>query len=285
MRQARKKKLGRSRTGTFFILLFLFLMGCFTALPFVYSILQSIKPIEELFVFPPRLYVVKPTLENYAVLFNLTTTTWVPVTRYLFNSFALTVLGTTANVLFSSMAAFPLAKLKFHGSKALFSLVVTSLLFTYEVTSIPTYIIISKLKLIDTFWALLLPAVATPMGLFLMKQFMSQIPNAIIESARVDGASTFTIYHAIVMPQVKPAWLTLVIFSFQSLWNREGLTYIFSEQLKTFPTILSQISSSGVSRAGAAAAAAVVLMVPPILVFILSQSNVIETMATSGIKE
>lgn len=285
MRQVRKKKLGRSKAGTFFILLFLFVMGCFTALPFVYSILQSIKPIEELFVFPPRLYVVRPTLENYAVLFNLTTTTWVPVTRYLFNSFALTALGTTANVVFASMAAFPLAKLKFHGSKALFALVVTSLLFTYEVTSIPTYIIISKLRFIDTFWALLLPAIATPMGLFLMKQFMSQIPNAIIESARVDGAGTFTIYHAIVMPQVKPAWLTLVIFSFQSLWNREGLTYIFSEQLKTFPTILSQISSSGVSRAGAAAAAAVVLMVPPILVFILSQSNVIETMASSGIKE
>ena len=152
-------------------------------------------------------------------------------------------------------------------------------------TSIPSYVIIAKLHIIDTFWALLLPAIATPMGLFLMKQFMSQIPDSIIESARVDGAGTFTTYLRIVMPQVKPAWLTLVIFSFQSLWNREGLTYIFSEQLKTFPTILSQLSSSGVARAGAAAAAAVVLMLPPILVFILAQSNVMETMATSGIKE
>lgn len=284
MRQARNK-LGRSKAGTIVITLFLVLMGCFTALPFVYSILQSIKPIEELFVFPPRMYVIRPTIENYLSLLNLTTTTWIPVSRYLFNSFALTVLGTTANVLFASMAAYPLAKLKFRGSKQLFNLVVVSLLFTYEVTSIPAYIIIAKLKLIDTFWALLLPAIATPMGLFLMKQFMSQIPDAIIESARVDGAGTFTTYLRIVMPQVKPAWLTLVIFSFQSLWNREGLTYIFSEQLKTFPTILSQISSSGVARAGAAAAAAVVLMIPPILVFILTQSNVIETMASSGIKE
>lgn len=285
MRQARRNKLGRSKAGTFFIMLFLVLMGCFTALPFVYSILQSIKPLEELFVFPPRMYVVRPTFENYISLFNLTTTTWVPVSRYLFNSAILTVLGTFANVIFSSMAAYPLAKLKFHGSKQLFNLVVVSLLFTYEVTSVPAYIIIAKLKLIDTFWALLLPAIATPMGLFLMKQFMTQIPDSIIESARVDGAGTLTTYWRIVMPQVKPAWLTLVIFSFQSLWNREGLTYIFSEQLKTFPTILSQISSGGVARAGAAAAAAVVLMIPPILVFILSQSNVIETMASSGIKE
>ncbi len=285
MRQARRNKLGRSRAGTVFIMLFLVLMGCFTALPFVYSILQSIKPLEELFVFPPRMYVIDPTFENYISLFNLTTTTWIPVSRYLFNSAALTVLGTSANVLFSSMAAYPLAKLKFHGSKQLFNLVVVSLLFTYEVTSVPAYIIIAKLKLIDTFWALLLPAIATPMGLFLMKQFMTQIPDSIIESARVDGAGTFTTYWRIVMPQVKPAWLTLVIFSFQSLWNREGLTYIFSDQLKTFPTILGQISSGGVARAGAAAAAAVVLMIPPILVFILSQSNVIETMASSGIKE
>ena len=145
MRQARRNKLGRSRAGTFFIMLFLVLMGCFTALPFVYSILQSIKPLEELFVFPPRMYVVRPTFENYISLFNLTTTTWVPVSRYLFNSAALTVLGTAANVLFSSMAAYPLAKLKFHGSKQLFNLVVVSLLFTYEVTSVPAYIIIAKL--------------------------------------------------------------------------------------------------------------------------------------------
>ena len=162
---------------------------------------------------------------------------------------------------------------------------VVSLLFTYEVTFIPNYVILSKLQMLDTFWALLLPAVATPMGLFLMKQFMEQIPDSVVESARVDGAGTLTLYWRIVMPQVKPAWLTLVIFSFQSLWNREGLEFIFSEELKMFPTILKQVASSGVARAGAAAAAAVILMIPPIVVFLLSQSNVIETMASSGIKE
>lgn len=280
-----RNKLSRSRLGNLVVLVLLAAMGVFTAIPFLFSIVQSIKPVDELFVYPPRLTVSRPTLDNFAVLFNLTSSTWVPVSRYLFNSLLLTVCGTVGNVVVCSMAAYPLAKLKFHGRKLLFNLVVVSLLFTYEVTFIPNYVILSKLQMLDTFWALLLPAVATPMGLFLMKQFMEQIPDSVVESARVDGAGTLTLYWRIVMPQVKPAWLTLVIFSFQSLWNREGLEFIFSEELKMFPTILKQVASSGVARAGAAGAAAVILMIPPIVVFLLSQSNVIETMASSGIKE
>ena len=280
-----RNKLSRSRLGNLVVLVLLAAMGVFTAIPFLFSIVQSIKPVDELFVYPPRLTVSRPTLDNFAVLFNLTSSTWVPVSRYLFNSLLLTICGTVGNVVVCSMAAYPLAKLKFHGRKLLFNLVVVSLLFTYEVTFIPNYVILSKLQMLDTFWALLLPAVATPMGLFLMKQFMEQIPDSVVESARVDGAGTLTLYWRIVMPQVKPAWLTLVIFSFQSLWNREGLEFIFSEELKMFPTILKQVASSGVARAGAAAAAAVILMIPPIVVFLLSQSNVIETMASSGIKE
>ena len=280
-----RNKLSRSRLGNLVVLVLLAAMGVFTAIPFLFSIVQSIKPVDELFVYPPRLTVSRPTLDNFAVLFNLTSSTWVPVSRYLFNSLLLTVCGTVGNVVVCSMAAYPLAKLKFHGRKLLFNLVVVSLLFTYEVTFIPNYVILSKLQMLDTFWALLLPAVATPMGLFLMKQFMEQIPDSVVESARVDGAGTLTLYWRIVMPQVKPAWLTLVIFSFQSLWNREGLEFIFSEELKMFPTILKQVASSGVARAGAAAAAAVILMIPPIVVFLLSQSNGIETMASSGIKE
>ena len=280
-----RNKLSRSRLGNLVVLVLLAAMGVFTAIPFLFSIVQSIKPVDELFVYPPRLTVSRPTLDNFAVLFNLTSSTWVPVSRYLFNSLLLTVCGTVGNVVVCSMAAYPLAKLKFHGRKLLFNLVVVSLLFTYEVTFIPNYVILSKLQMLDTFWALLLPAVATPMGLFLMKQFMEQIPDSVVESARVDGAGTLTLYWRIVMPQVKPAWLTLVIFSFQSLWNREGLEFIFSEELKMFPTILKQVASSGVARAGAAAAAAVILMIPPIVVFLLSQSNVIGTMASSGIKE
>lgn len=285
MKKGTRNKLSRSGFGNMVVFLILALLGIFTAIPFLFSIVQSLKPMDELFVYPPRLTVSRPTLNNFAVLFQLTANTWVPLSRYLFNSLLLTVCGTLGNVIVCSLAAFPLAKFRFHGRDLLFNLVVVSLLFTYEVTFIPNYVILSRLHMLDTFWALLLPAIATPMGLFLMKQFMEQISDSIVESARVDGAGSLTIYWRIMMPQVKPAWLTLVIFSFQALWNREGLEFIFSEERKMFPTILKQVAASGVARAGAAAAAAVILMIPPILVFVLSQSNVIETMASSGIKE
>ena len=285
MKNGTRNKLSRSGIGNMVVFLILAIMGVFTAIPFLFSIVQSLKPMDELFVYPPRLTVSRPTLNNFAVLFQLTANTWVPLSRYLFNSLLLTVCGTLGNVVVCSLAAYPLAKSRFHGRDLLFNLVVVSLLFTYEVTFIPNYVILSRLHMLDTFWALLLPAVATPMGLFLMKQFMEQIPDSVVESARVDGAGSLTIYWRIIMPQVKPAWLTLVIFSFQALWNREGLEFIFSEELKMFPTILKQVAASGVARAGAAAAAAVILMIPPILVFVFSQSNVIETMASSGIKE
>lgn len=285
MKHSTRNKLSRSGIGNAVVFLILAIMGIFTAIPFLFSIVQSLKPMDELFVYPPRLTVSRPTLDNFAVLFQLTANTWVPLSRYLFNSLMLTVCGTLGNVVVCSLAAYPLAKSRFHGRNLLFNLVVVSLLFTYEVTATPNYVILSRLHMLDTFWALLLPAVATPMGLFLMKQFMEQIPDSVVESARVDGAGSVTTYWRIIMPQVKPAWLTLVIFSFQSLWNREGLEFIFSEELKMFPTILKQVAASGVARAGAAAAAAVILMIPPILVFLFSQSNVIETMASSGIKE
>ena len=252
--------------------------------PFLFSIVQSIKPVDELFVYPPRLTVSRPTLDNFAVLFNLTSSTWVPVSRYLFNSLLLTVCGTVGNVVVCSMAAYPLAKLKFHGRKLLFNLVVVSLLFTYEVTFIPNYVILSKLQMLDTFWALLLPAVATPMGLFLMKQFMEQIPDSVVESARVDGAGTLTLYWRIVMPQVKPAWLTVVIFTFTSVWNTNGVQFIYSESRKMLPAMLSQLSGAGVARAGVASAVAVLLLIPPVVIFLFSQKSVVETMAHSGLK-
>ncbi len=284
-RAGKRKRLSRSRFGDVVIALILFILGCFTALPFFYSIVQSLKPINELFVFPPRFIVIRPTLDNYYTVFQLTGSLWVPFSRYIFNSLFVTITGTAGHVMIASMAAYPLAKFKFPGSRALFSIVILSLLFTYEVTFLPLYVIISRIGLIDNLATLILPAIAAPLGLFLMKQFMETIPDVVIEAARVDGASTFRTLFAVVMPQVKPAWLTLVIFSFQALWNRQGLEFIYSEQLKTLPTVLMQITASGIARAGAAAAVAVLLMIPPVVVFLSTQSNILETMAHSGIKE
>jgi len=271
--------------GTAFIIAILVVFGVFMILPFVYSILQSIKPAEELFRFPPRFFVINPTISNYTKLFSLANTSWVPFSRYVLNSVIITLIGTVGQVILASMAAFPLAKFNFPGSKTIFGIVVWALLFTGGVTAVPTYIIMSKMHLINTQWALILPTIGSSMGLFLMKQFMEQLPMSLIESAKIDGAGQFTIWAKIAMPNVKPAWLTLVIFAFQGLWNNNGGNLIYRENLKTLPAALTQITSTGMSRMGVGAAATVLLMVPPIITFIITQKNVIATMAHSGIKD
>lgn len=274
----------RSRTGNFVVTLMLILVACFMGLPLLYAVMQSLKPMEEIFIFPPRFFVRNPTLDNFYLLTQYTNNLWVPFERYLFNSVAYTAVATAAQIFVCSMAAFVLSKGTLCFRNALFGLVVTTLLFSYDVTAIPSYVVMSGLGLIDTVFAIILPAIAMPMGLFLMKQNMDVVPEALLEAARVDGASPMRIYASIVMPMVKPAWLTLIIFAFQQIWSREGLEFIYSEQLKVLPTVFRQISAGGIARAGVGAAAAVILMLPPIVTFVISQSRVIETMAHSGIK-
>ncbi len=254
-------------------------------IPFIYSIVQSLKPIEELFVFPPKFFVRNPTVDNFINLLMSTNNMWVPFERYIFNSIYMTIVGSAGSVIISSMAAYPLAKFLFPGSKMYFKIITLSLLFVYEVTYIPQYILLSKLSLIDTPFAIILPVFASSLGLFLMKQFMSQIPDSLVEAATVDGASTWTTFWVLIMPNVKPAWLTAFILSFQALWNRDTSAFIFTEQLKNLPAMFRQISvSNTIATVGIASAAAVILMIPPILVFVFSQSKILETMAYSGIK-
>lgn len=228
---------------------------------------------------------VRPTGDNYYLLWTNVQESWVPFTRYFFNSVFISVTATTLHILVSSMAAFPLAKSNFPGRNAISKLIVLSLLFTGGVTAIPQFVLMARTGFMNSYWALILPAAAGSMGLYLMQQFMSQLPTAMIEAAKVDGAGMFLILWKIVMPSVKPAWLTLIIFTFQGIWNSGGGSFITKENLKTLPDLLNQVTSSGISLVGTASAAAVIMMIPPILVFILTQSSVIETMAQSGIKE
>lgn len=286
---ARKKRIKRRQNRSLaldiVLNLILLLFACFMALPFVYAICQAFKPMEELFVFPPTFFVRNPTLENFSDLFLLMGQSWVPFSRYILNSLLVTGLGTYLHIVAASLAAYTLEKHRFPGRDFFFSVVVLSLMFSSQVTSIPNYIIMSKLGWIDSYLALVVPAVAMPMGLYLMKQFMNQVPDNIIESARIDGCGEFMIFMRIVMPMVKPAWLTLIIFAIQSLWNAPSGSFIYSEELKTLPNALSQIASTGISRAGVGAAVAVLVMLLPLTVFIVNQSNVMQTMATSGMKE
>jgi putative chitobiose transport system permease protein len=275
---------GRSRIVGVLIFIFMFFLSALMVTPLIYSIINSLKPIDELFAFPPRFFVIRPTFENYKMLFKLTSHMWVPFSRYLFNSVFITLLVTAGNVLIASMAAYPLAKynLRLH---FLFDLVILTLLFNGTVLALPQYIIMARLRLINTMFVYIIPSLAVPLSLFLMKQFMERVPMALIESAHIDGANQMQIFLKIVMPQVKPAWMTLILFTFQNVWAQQPLNMVFDENLKLLNMAFTNIISSGIARMGASMAAAVVLMLPPILVFLFTQSNVIETMAASGIKE
>lgn len=280
----RKKRISRSLGGDIALALVLALFGAFSAYPLVYTIFAAFKPLNELFIYPPRLFVQNPTLDNFTDLIMLMEESWVPFSRYFFNTIFITLAGTVGHVIIASMAAYPLAKHKFPGSKIFFALVVYSLMFAPQVTATPSYIIFSTIGLIDSPWAIIIPAFSSSLGLYLMKQFMSDIPMELIESAKIDGANEFQIYWRVVMPLVKPAWLTLIILLFQRLWNNDGGTYIYSEQLKPLSYALHQIVNAGVGRAGTASAVILIMMIVPITVFILSQTQIIETMAHSGMK-
>ena len=285
MAKIRNGKLNRSSFGNGVILFFLFIFALLMSLPLVYSVSTSLKPFDELWVFPPRFIVQNPTLKNFTELFSLVGDTWVPFSRYIFNTVIIAVVGTTGHVLLASMCAYAIAKLPFVGKKLCFNMVVLSLMFSGAVTGIPSYFVMHTLGWVNSYLVYIVPAFASSLGLYLMKQFMVQIPDSLIEAAKIDGAGDFRIFGSIIMPNVKPAWLTLALLSFQGLWNGTNSTYIFSEEMKNLPTALNQIASGGIARAGASAAVTVIMMIVPILFFIISQSSIMETMASSGLKD
>lgn len=277
----------RSSFGNVMNFLFLALIAAFMMFPMLYIINNAFKPMDELFRYPPNLFVRNPTFENFRNFASAFSDTEIPISRYLFNSVFITGVGVFGQIAIASLAAYFISKHDFFGRNFLMEVVVTSLMFTGAVIAIPNYVIMTKLNLINSHMSIILPAFCSSMGLFLMKQFMDQmIPYTLLEAARIDGAGELTIFSKIVMPICKPAWLTMLVFSFQGLWANTGGTYIFDESLKTLPHALSNIVSNAlISMQGVSAAVALIMIIPPIFVFLLSQSNVMETMATSGIKD
>ena len=286
--RTRKHKvvLARSAGGDAGISVILVILGAFMFLPMVYVVMQSLKPLDELWMYPPRFYVMSPTLKNFKDLFTLMNISWVPFSRYIFNTVLVSVAGTAGHLFLASLAAYALAKIKFPGRDLMFQTVQMSLMFNATVTAITSFILMSALHWLDTYWALIVPAWCSSLGLYLMKQFMdTNVNDSVLESARLDGAKELKIFWVIAMPMVKPAWLTLIIYSFQGLWNAGASMYIYSEQYKSFNYAIGQILAGGIKRAGAGAASQVIMMLVPIIIFIISQSNIIETMGSSGMND
>lgn len=281
----KRRKPNRSIVGDIFLYLFLLLVALIMAFPLIYAVSSALKPLDELFKFPPKILPQNPTFDNFSDLFVTMGKSWVTFSRYLFNTVFITFVGTVGHLIVASMGAFVLAKYDFPGNQAFFKLVTVAMMFTGYVTQIPNYLILNKLGWIDTYWAIIIPGFASPMGLFLMKQFMEGLPTSLIEAAKIDGASEWRVFSGIVMPNVKPAWLTLIIFSVQGLWNNKAATFIYSEEKKTLVYAMQQIQSGGIARTGQGAAVLVVLMIVPIAIFIFSESQILETMASSGLKD
>ena len=281
----KKRKPNRSIAGDIALYLFLVLVALVMAFPIIYAVSSALKPLDELFKFPPRVFAQHPTIDNFTDLFVTMGKSWVSFSRYLFNTVFITAVGTAGHLIIASMGAFVLAKYEFPGNAAFFKIVTVAMMFTGYVTQIPNYLILNKLGWIDTYWAIIIPAFASPMGLFLMKQFMEGLPTSLIEAAKIDGANEWRVFAGIVMPNVKPAWMTLIIFSVQALWNNRASTYIYSEERKTLVYALQQIQGGGIARTGQGAAVLVVVMIVPIIIFIFSESQILETMASSGLKD
>lgn len=282
-----RRKPNRSVAGDIGVYIFLGLFSLLMIFPLVFAISNSLKPLDELLKQPQTIFPRNPSFDNYSDLFViLGQSVQVPFTRYLFNTLFITIVATVCHVIIASMAAYVLSKYRFPGGDLFFRVAVVALMFSGYVTGIPNYLIMCRLHIVDTYWAILLPAIGGSLGLFLMKQFMEGFPISLIEAAKIDGAHEWTIFIKLVMPNVKPAWLTISIFSIQNLWNNPQTSIIYTESKKMLSYALSQINTVGiVSRQGPAAAVVVITFTVPILFFVFSQSQIMETMASSGLKD
>ncbi len=280
------KRYTRSKAGNFALVFFLVAGGLFSMLPLIYCVSTSFKPLDELLIFPPRFLVHRPTIGNYTILPDLMASLKVPLSRYVFNSVAITLFTTFVYILVALMAAYAISKGTFKGRNAIFWTVQFALMFNAYTLAVPQYLIFSKLGLIDTYWIYILPPMASTMGVFLGKQYIEgYVPDALLEAAKIDGANQFKVFWSIVMPTIKPIWLTLLLFTFRDIWAMVPSGKIFSEELKILPQVVTQITAGGTARAASGRPGTVIMMIPPIIVFLVSQSSVAESMSSAGIKE
>lgn len=278
-------RLNRKAYGDVFMLILVGVMAAFSFFPLLMAVNMSLKPINELFFYPPKLFAENPTLDNFRMLLSLMQNTRVSFFRYAFNTVFISLSVTVLHVFLASMAAYPLAKLKIPGTKALNKMIMLSLMFVSAVTDVANYLTVSSLGWLDTYWACIIPPVGSSLGLFIMRNYMTTIPDSLLEAARMDGCSDFQLYWRIVMPLSRPAWLTVMILIFQQVWMMDNTNYVYDESLKTLPYALSQITSGAMVRVGAGQAVGVLMMIVPAIIFMINQSKIIDTMASSGIKD
>lgn len=270
------------------ILLLLLPLTAFMALPIIFIVNHAFKPMEELFAFPPTFFVKNPTLDNFTKLIKFSRASGIPLSRYLFNSLLVTVITVLLSLLLTTMSAFALSKIRFRGRETALKINQLAIMFVATAVLIPRYLVICGLGLIDTVWAHVLPLLAMPVALFLVKQFTDQVPDSLIEAAHLDGANDFQVYLKVVVPIIRPAIATATVLVFQQVWtNMETSSYFTNdESMKTLTFYMNTLvnANNTVAGQGVAAAASLIMFLPNLILFIICQSGVMNTMATSGIK-
>lgn len=281
-----RRKLKKVTFGWVVVYVLMISLAIVTSLPLVYMVVTAFKPLEELLQFPPQFFVRRPVLTNFSDLFTTLDSQTVPFTRYLFNSVFTTVVTVVLTLIICSMGAYAIEKVRMKGSRLFSNLIVSALMFSPPAAQIPIYMIVARTGMMNTYWALIIPSLATPMYFFLIKQFVSQLPEPLMESARLDGASEFRILFSIVVPSIKPALATVTVFALIANWNNANgsVIYITDQAMKTLPYALNTITANGLARAGAAAAASLLITLPTILVYLIMQRQVMKTMMFAGIK-
>jgi ABC-type glycerol-3-phosphate transport system permease component len=272
-------------------------LSLFMVLPIVFIVSTAFKPLDELFAFPPRFLALRPTLRNFVDLFQKQQSgdaLNIPMTRYLFNSLLVSGVVVFLTVLVSGMGGYALSKKRFRGRALLFEINTLALMFVPAAVSIPRYLIVARLGMVDTIFAHVLPLLAMPIGLFLVKQFIDQVPDSLIEAARIDGAGDWHIFRRIVVPAITPALATVAILAFQAVWNNTETSsyYVDQDSMRTFAFYMSTVVQAGaaanaanpVAGQGMSAAGGLLLFIPNLVIFILMQSRVMNTMVHSGIK-
>lgn len=278
----------RFEKGQIKILLIILPLIIFMGLPIVFIFCHAFKPMEELFAFPPKFIVTHPTLDNFKQLMKASRTSGIPMSRYVFNSLVVTVITVLLALFFTTSAAFALSKIKFKGRNTMLKINQLAIMFVATAVMIPRYLVVNVLGLVDTYWSHILPILAVPVVLFLVKQFVDQVPDSLIEAAYIDGATDFQVYRKIMLPMTKPAIATAAIMVFQQVWtNMESSNYyINDESMKTLTFYMNTLANANntVAGQGMAAAASLIMFLPNLILFCILQNSVMNTMATSGIK-
>jgi len=281
-----RKKSKRNYANWTIVYMLVTVLVIITSLPLVYVIITAFKPLDELFIYPPRFFVKRPTMRNFADLLGGLSSSVVPFTRYIFNSLFTTSAIVASTVLISSMGAYGLVKHKIPFGNIIFNIIIGALMFSPHVKQIPSYLVVNRLKMLDTYWALIIPRIAVAYNFFLMKQFIEGFPDELLESGRMDGAGEWKVFSRIMMPNIKPAWITLIVLSFILNWNDffNALIYTSNQSMKVLTLVMQQVGGTSIARQGAMAAGAFLVTAPVITMYMAMQSNVLETMVHSGIK-